>query len=193
MFSTPAHYLFRTCGRCFYVVLLLLPPIFSPGAQAHPDNTSPEVPARVRTRLKSGTQLILPAGYKRTPAQLKTFRSAYFVLRLQARKFAQGEAVYLEVLPPHKKKLSTRMSLRLTLAGRRIALSRMKWGYRGLVGISTRLKPGKHRLNVRLTAPGLRKKFSYKVPIASTAFPVYRSSMDLGKYSNKNYLKKNQS
>ncbi len=127
--------------------------------------------------------LYVPPGYKVLKAKNIKFNSKYFYLDLYAEKFSQGNAVYIEIQPIEKYKNSIK-GIKLYYNKKKIPLTKKKWGWRGLFGISPKEKPGKKKiLIISLINERSFKKY-YNLKISKTWFPVYKRPLDLGRYSD---------
>lgn len=124
---------------------------------------------------------ILEANYARFPEKFRPgspmsheFRHAHFRLALYAREFSRGNAVYFEL---HTDRID---ELSVTIDKKKQKLVSTTYGARGMYGISAWKNPDTLKINVGIDG----KSESYTVPLQKKEYPVYRSSMNLGKYSN---------
>ncbi len=123
--------------------------------------------------------VLLPSGFaRRTPAG-KEFKGESFTVRLTASSFAQGNAAYLEVLPATPKG-KVPDDLTLQLSGKAVPLDRFSWGLRSLIAFSPEEKVGNKTITVQT---GGRKQ-EFKFDLAKTSYETFRSSMNLGEFSN---------
>jgi len=104
----------------------------------------------------------VPRAYK------KTLKTSYYEVTLYARRFAQGEMVYIKLRPISdvKKLISVRFKNKKVA----MKLSRKKAFFDGILGIHPKEKPGKKTLKVLLNVNGKTKTISHKIMIYSTAF-----------------------
>ena len=144
----------------------------------------------------AGVRLTIPFNYKLKSAVKKTFTGADYTLLLHSRGFAQGTAVYVEVLP-HQGKFPENYRLYISHKNpgkksprRKVPMTRKTRGFRGFMAINPLVTPGTIKTIYVTAGPaGSEKNDSYKLKIASAGFKTFHRSMDLGKYSNRNYLK----
>lgn len=146
-------------------------------------------PALRIERLHEHTGVQLPRDYRlRRPRRLN-FQGDDFEILIYALDFKQGDAVYLEILPRGLSAFDSHTHFDVRLANRRVFLTRREWGFRGISSIPPRRKPGRARIGITVQNPE-EKKYAFRFAIRSGKFRVFRSSMDLGRYSNKEYLRR---
>ncbi|MEQ9366243.1 MAG: M23 family metallopeptidase [Leptospirales bacterium] len=139
-----------------------------------------------RWHARGASRIALPDGYSPPRPQRKLFQTAAYQLRLYAHEFAQGRAVYVEILPPDGASAAPEnFQAALIHNQKSVPLSRHPFGYRGFIGIAPYAAVGKTVLSVTAgNAPGGLKTGRHKLQIAKTKFPVYRSAMNLGEFSD---------
>ncbi|MCB1165982.1 MAG: M23 family metallopeptidase [Leptospiraceae bacterium] len=144
----------------------------------------------------SETSVAVPPGYRPDKAQMRVYKHGSYKLVLYSRGFATGDMVYAEIHPltaPGKKPEAEQME-RLKFAalkynGINVALDKRSWGLRGLFAIYPHQKENgwlgwTYPLDQK-SATGDEAKFeSIRLKVHLTKFPVYTSSLKLGKYSN---------
>lgn len=140
------------------------------------------------TRLQEGTGLQLPRDFRLKKPQRLVFQGDDFKVRLYASDFKQGDIVYLEILPLQQSAFEPESNFDVRLADRKVYLTRRDWGFRGLSSIPPWRKSG--RAGVQIIAGKTGKKYSFPFTVRPGKFRVFRSSMDLGRYSNSEYLKR---
>ncbi|MCR9141583.1 MAG: M23 family metallopeptidase [bacterium] len=140
-----------------------------------------------RWHARGETRIALPDGYSPPRPQRKLFQSPTYQLRLYAQEFAQGRAVYVEILPPDGTSAAPKNFQAALIHNKKsVPLSRHSFGYRGFIGIAPYAAVGNSVFAVTAgTAPGGVKTGRHTVKIAKSKFPVYRSAMNLGKFSDK--------
>ncbi len=147
---------------------------------------------RKTLRISPHTRVQVPAGYRLRRARTRNYAAPGFRVRLFARRFAQGEAVYMEIRPRPKQKFPKAFSA--SFMGRAVPLTRRSWGLRAIFPIAPWAKPGRKRLRIYAryrAARGARPRaFDFRPRIRATRFPVYKRSMDLGRFSNNTRVKK---
>jgi murein DD-endopeptidase MepM/ murein hydrolase activator NlpD len=125
----------------------------------------------------------MPPGYKLVAAKKKKFNSKYADIVLYARRFSQGNAVYVEI-NPHGKKNEKLEVKSFSFDNKRVPLTEKKWGHRGFFGISPRGRTGKRKIVLECVYDNKPLTLAYRVTIKRTWFPVYKRALDLGKYSD---------
>jgi len=143
-------------------------------------------------RCGHATRFQAPPGYERRPCQVLRFTGPENVYRLvlYAAPLAQGSAVYAEVLPPagaDSERVQADFVAALAFGGDSIPLERLTegaGGYRGVFGLSPWERIGERRIYVNAGFGRERRKSSHTFRVADVDWPVYRSSMDLGRFSN---------
>lgn len=130
---------------------------------------------------------LYPSDYKPGKAQVVMQKNDVFTLYLYAEKFAQGKALYCEVIPVPDRADNFK-ALYITFHGRRIRLTEKSWGYRALAGFGPNLEPGKQPVLVHYTLKRKGKVARFYVDVKKTKFYRYPSPLYLGKYSNQSYL-----
>ncbi len=137
--------------------------------------------------VKNRVILNTPEQYNPPIPEEIVFSDSYMKIKLFARSFAQGEAVYIEVLPADNSLYTAELSIQ----GEKVPLTRFSWGYRGFFGISPSFKS-----SVLKTVLSYRKDNSpevYKIggslKVVKTDFPKAQIKVDLGKFSDKSYYR----
>lgn len=122
---------------------------------------------------------------KPAPFQERKVRNENFTLHLYSKNFAQGDVIYFELLPPDSAGSFPRPIRQILFEGKNIPVTKKEWGYRGFIGIHPEIRIGKRIIQVRTGEDDNNLlKQNVLVAIKDTAFPVYRSALKLGKYSN---------
>jgi murein DD-endopeptidase MepM/ murein hydrolase activator NlpD len=137
--------------------------------------------------VKNSAVINLPEQYKPPVPEVITFSDNNVEIKLFARSFAQGEAVYVEVIPAAE----SLYSAELTIHGGKVPLTRFSWGYRGFYGISPSFKASvlKAALFYRKDKEGGENKITGSLKVSKTDFPKAQIKVDLGKFSDKSYYK----
>ena len=126
---------------------------------------------------------ILP-DFKLKPASSIKFNDKNYRVSFFALKFAQGNAVYVEILKSRQSTENNNNIIGLYFGKQKIPLTQLNWGYRGFIGISPNTRPGIKRFVFKYKKNKRFKKLLMKIRIFKTPFPVYKSPLDLGKFSN---------
>ena len=121
----------------------------------------------------------LPKNFTATGVKVVTHNSDDVSCMLFAHRFSQGNVVYFEVVPATDVK-----EIRVMFNERIIPTTKRSWGFRGFFAIAPDEKPGTYLFTVTIGT----KKIEVPVVIEKTKFPVSTIPMDLGKFSQKEYL-----
>ena len=105
---------------------------------------------------------------------------------LYAKRFAGGNLVYMEIIPPGEDTVIASCHI----GKREAALSRKSWGYQGLFPLHPELNSGNRYITVR--GKNARGAFTVKgvFYVKRGVFPFNRRPLDLGKYSDIDYQQK---
>ena len=156
----------------------------APGPAAAPPAPAIESGVR-RWHVRGPARVALPDGYTPPRAQHKFFQTPAYQLRLYAQEFAQGRAIYAEIVPPAAQAAAPEnFQAALIFNKAAVPLSRHTFGYRGFIGIAPYAATGKITFNVTAGVPPAVRTEHHVVTISATKFPVYHSAMDLGKFSD---------
>jgi len=138
-----------------------------------------------QVKVKNLTELKIPEEFEFIPPQELVFSSHEAEVKLFARAFAQGEAVYIEVEP-----LAGSFSgAKLEINGENIPLTSFHWGLRGFYGISPSSKTGNFKVEFAYTRDesGDTGKVAGSFEVKNTVFPSAQIRIDLGKFSDKDH------
>jgi murein DD-endopeptidase len=135
------------------------------------------------TDSSTGLDRRLPPDYQLSPAQAREFSLGNATLKLYARAFAQGEAVYLELLADSASGPGVQPP-DVRYDGRAVHLSRRVWGYRGFFPIPADGRAGEKALAVEYALPDTSRAYRFALTVDSTAFAVSHATMDVGRYSD---------
>ena len=122
------------------------------------------------------TRVLLAKEFKLKSPKKKSFETEFYKLTMFARQFAQGEAIYLELIP--NKNITFREDPKIFFNKINLNIIKKLWGYQSFIGFATDEKIGKQDLKVYIkTAPNLRsssqnQNFIHNFDIAKTNFPV---------------------
>jgi len=117
--------------------------------------------------------------------QKRIFQKKLFTVYLFSAGFAQGEAVYIEIIPKTPVE-----NIEPEFHNREIILSEASWGYNGLFAIHPEHKPGKSQLKISYEKEGNLKETSVAFKVHDTEFPVSKTMIKLGRFSDVNELRK---
>ncbi len=122
------------------------------------------------------TRVFLAKDFYLPKPEMKTFKTNAYKLIAYARNFSQGETIYIELHPNIGTNFIGLPSIYLNES--LLHVTKKKWGYKALVGVSTEAKNGVHEFKVRLkteanlTHPAIDSQFYHKFEISKTDFPV---------------------
>ena len=160
--------------------------VLSSGIEANPSKI---LIGRTGVETSSHSRTLIPLNYRIAKAQQRVFHTGDYTLRLFSRSFRQGEIVYVEILPPEgMDHFSEETPPGALFEGNTFPLTRFSWGYRGFFGISPYQKTGKRIIQIR-TGESPRKRTNHYIEVQPGNFPVYKSSLNLGSYSNNSIQK----
>ena len=193
----------------FCAVLLLAAGLFtgSPGAQSPPTESAPaesteegprpravdagpvvnqagETVGRRSLRWQERVDLTLPYGWRPAQPVARVCKGPDYKARFYAASYSQGNAVYVEVLALDGHTFPKGTAFRAYFDSRPIPLRPASFGLRGFFPIGPRTKPGPRTVLFVTEAGPRTRRFSCPMSVTATQFPVYRSSMNLGKFSN---------
>ncbi len=132
---------------------------------------------------------IAPQGFSMPSVKRKVFKERGIRLLFYAKNFGQGNAVYVEVVRAGKK------TVPLTVKGlhfgkKKIPLTKKSWGWRGVLGLHPEMKPGYKRVVLKYSRGGKPMVLKSRLYVKDIRYPVSRKSLNLGKFSSKNYHEK---
>ncbi len=128
--------------------------------------------------------LIKPSDFKLVKPEILNFNNDYIRVILYAKNFAQGNAVYVEI---EKQGGSLVSDLAFFYKDKNVPLTGTSWGFRGLWGIDPEEKPGNAPVLIRYRINGKDQNLSSEIMIKDVKYPVSKSMLDVGKFSNKDY------
>lgn len=141
--------------------------------------------AAQEVKVKNLTELKIPEGFEFTPPQELIFSNHDAEVKLFARDFAMGEAVYIEVEP-----LAGSFSgVKLEINGENVPLTSFHWGLRGFYGINPAAKSGKFKILFAYVNgdSGNSGRVGGTFDVKRTVFPSAQIRIDLGKFSDKDH------
>lgn len=131
---------------------------------------------------------LLPDGYHLEKARTREHRLTNATLRLHARTFAQGEIIYLELIPDSAALFPVRAPV-CRYGYYVVRVSRREWGYRGFVPIDPDTKPGRVQLTVEYPLSDTVLEHILEESVTATPFRVSRQALKVGKFANVNHAR----
>lgn len=133
-----------------------------------------------------------PSTIIKTPGRFKPVAPDKIVINddnikvmIYAKEFAQGNAGYFEAVREDGKVCEVR---KISFAGADVPFTCTDWGCRGLFAIDPEAKPGKTFFTLVYYDGTLEKKIEGSVNVRDVQYPVSERLLDLGKYSDKEFL-----
>lgn len=162
--------------------IILLTTLYMLAGCSSAGNGSGKVAAE-EVKLKNLTVLKMPEGFESAPAQELVFSNNEAAVKLFARDFAQGEAVYIEAEPQQ----GSFSGVKLEINGENIPLTPFHWGLRGFYGINPSGKSGNYKILFTYvnSESGETARISGTFEVKKTDFPSAQIRIDLGKFSDK--------
>ncbi|MCX8123174.1 MAG: M23 family metallopeptidase [Spirochaetes bacterium] len=125
----------------------------------------------------------VPRNFPKTTIQVITHTTDDISCMLFAQRFTQGNIVYFEIVPANKVN-----AVSVVFQDKRIPATQRSFGWRGFFAIPPDLQPGTYTFSVTVGT----KNIVIPVAIAQTQFRISTIPMDLGKFSQKEYLESPQ-
>lgn len=143
--------------------------------------------AAEEVKVKNLTELKIPEQFEFTPPQELNFSNHEAEMKLFARDFALGEAVYIEV----ESLAGSFSGARLEINGENIPLTTFHWGLRGFYGINPAAKSGKFKILFAYVndESGNAGRVGGTFEVKKIEFPSAQIKIDLGKFSDKDHYR----
>ncbi len=127
------------------------------------------------------TKILLARGYRPRTIAKKSFRTKDYILDLYAKDFAQGNLMYMEIMPRHKNRKNLEdtkaKAPRLLYNGRPVPIAATSWGHRAFIPIAPWAKMGKHKFMVQSYGSSKNKQIEHNLHIRKTKFPISKSKI----------------
>ncbi len=123
-----------------------------------------------------------PCDYPAGKSETRSWDRGDFRLVLRARRFAQGNVVWTEILTATG--AAGPKDLRMEFEDRSVALSKKDRDYAGLFAIAPDEKPGKKTITLYWDESGRRINHHFELTIVRTDFKRYPRPINLGRFSN---------
>ena len=128
-------------------------------------------------------QRILPAEYILPAPRSITWTNDSITVQLFAREFNQGNIVYLEIIPKEKDTTNKEL-ITCTYEHTGVFLKSFRWGYRGFFALPPDSSAGEKKLVLEYQHSSQPVRYVIPFSVGETNFPVYRRSMNVGKFSD---------
>jgi murein DD-endopeptidase len=127
----------------------------------------------------------VPSDYKIAEPLKKIFDFGSATLILFSRNFAQGDAVYAEIVAKENIPLA---DISLFFGQKSIPLTNKSWGYRAIFAIPPESPIGQAAVSVKYSADGSISEKTASFEITDAKFKVFQEALDLGIYSDESKL-----
>lgn len=132
------------------------------------------------------TKITIPTDYRLPTAQKRLIHFNDFIVVLYSRSFAQGDAVYMEILPQRNSKYNImRSKVSLEYKNKFLPLTKKRWGYRTLWGIDPDEKKSTLLLKIQISNFRTKLEETLAVSIKKTNWPTSTSSIRIRKRAHK--------
>ncbi len=139
----------------------------------------------VNSDKKKYSVLKKPADYRFVKPELISFKNDDIKVTLYAKSFAQGNGVYAEIEKSGGG--SDPAGITLSYKNIKVPATKTSWGYRFLWGIDPEEKPGPASVVINYNINGKDMTLSSDIKIKDVEYPVSKSMLNVGKFSDKNY------
>jgi len=134
---------------------------------------------------KKSTSLKLPSDYTPAKPEVVAFSNNDIKVNLYAKRFAQGSGVYAEI--EKKGGGSEPADVTLLFKDIKVPVTKTSWGFRALWGIDPQQKPGSFGVTVNYSINGKAGSLVTEIKIRDVDFPVSKTMLNVGKFSNMDY------
>ncbi len=169
--------------RSFLLVLSVSFTFAWPLLSTSANSTPGEKPRKEWISTGAGTYVSTPTDFTPPPPVDREFHTDHFTVKLYARAFSAGEAVYMEVLPGTRKTNLRQVSFKVN--GKEVLLSKRSWGYRGFFGLHPDFSGGQVNIEYDIHTEGKQVNGAFVLKLQPKKFPVSTTPMNVGKYSDK--------
>lgn len=142
--------------------------------------------SNVKNSFKNKVSTILkPSDFIIEKPEIITFSNSEIKITLYARRFAQGNGVYAEIENPVGSSFPSGMTL--LYKNESLPLTKTSWGYRSLWGIDPEEKPGYASVIIKYNSNGKENTLESEILIRDVNYPVSKSMLNVGKFSDRTY------
>lgn len=131
------------------------------------------------------TSVKSPADFHVDKPEVISFRNDDIKVTLYAKSFAQGNGVYAEI--ENMNGGPDLQNVKLSYKKTDIPVTKTSWGFRGLWGIDPEEKPGQAVVKVIYSINGNSGTLESEIFIKDVDYPVSKSMLNVGKFSDKSY------
>jgi len=140
---------------------------------------------------KFGHNLVyLPHSFKLKKPKKISITKKGVVLTFYSKKFAQGEAFYVEIKKKSPKDQRELFIEDLKIGQKKIFLTAYPWGWRGLGAISPKTKPGYKKGLLKFSLGSQEKRINFRLKTFKTKFKLSKRALDLKSFSDVDFQKK---
>ncbi|MCL1865130.1 MAG: M23 family metallopeptidase [Spirochaetes bacterium] len=142
----------------------------------------------VKTNSSEKKQAIVlkkPAEFQPEKPEKITFGNSDMKVTIYSKKFAQGDAIYIEIEKQENGFMPESVSF--LYKGNKVPVTKTSWGFKSLCGIHPEQKPGKVSVAVGYKKDEKAAELSSNILVKKGGFLVSQTKLDLGNFSNKDY------
>jgi murein DD-endopeptidase MepM/ murein hydrolase activator NlpD len=134
---------------------------------------------------KKSSALKKPSEFKQAKPEVISFHNNDIKAVIYSKQFAQGNGVYAEI----EKQGGVPEPEKLTLSYKNISVpvTKTSWGFRAMWGIDPEEKPGYVPVVITYSVNGKDLTLATEIKIKDVDYPVSKSMLNVGKFSDKNY------
>ena len=126
-----------------------------------------------------------PSDFKPAKPETIVFSNNDIRVVLYSKQFAQGNGVYAEI--EKQETGSEPVNLNLSYKNVKVPVTKTSWGFRGLWGIDPEEKPGYGSVLINYSINGKDMTLASDIMIKDVEYPVSKSMLNVGKFSDKDY------
>jgi murein DD-endopeptidase len=172
IFIMQCSYFYRRCLHIFLLLVVI--------TSCHTQKNETVNPFTIYAK-SSQPKLIVPEKYQVPKPKKITHNNGDLLISLYARKFSQGNAIYLECIVADTDAMN---DMHAEFLKKKILLARHSWGFSGLFAIPANSTPRQEPLWLYYKKNSTPAKTRIALFIRKTHFFVSHAEMDLGKYSD---------
>lgn len=143
------------------------------------------LPVTGNKKIKKTFILKKPADFKEVKPEVIAFENDDIKISLYAKTFGQGNGVYCEI--ENKGTGPDPADVSVYYNKIKVPATKTSWGYRSLWGIDPEERPGFASVTVNYSINGKKSSLASSIKIRDIDYPVSKSMLDVGKFSDKDY------